>query len=647
MRDRRSIYLNTISIPEAVEKLKKVVNIGLKEEIISTENGLHRITSRAIYAKYSSPTFHSAAMDGICVRADQTFGAREGSPIKLKKGKDFLYVNTGDPLPPGFNAVIMIEYVQEIDEDHVSIEKSAYPYEHVRRIGEDIVATEMILPPNHMITPYDIGALLSAGIFEIFVKEKIRISIIPTGDEVLNFEKRMPPSKGEVIESNSMMLGAMAKKWGCIVKRVPPVKDNLEEISNAIRKELESNSHIVVVIAGSSAGNKDYSRRAMERFGEILVHGISAMPGKPSILGYSEKYNKLMVGAPGYPVSAVICFDKLVKPLVYHLFSYPVPEREKIKVVLTKRLPSKLGQREFVRVAISRVGDKYVANPMKRGASLITSLTNAHGIIEIPENIEGIKENTQIEAELIVNRALIENSLMCVGSHDNILDLLANELMKRQNPIKLSSSHVGSVGGLVTLNRGCCHFAGSHLYDPKSGDYNFPFIEKYIKKEVVVINLAIRHQGFIVRKNNPKNIRSVHDLLREDVVFINRQKGAGTRILFDDLLKKHGIPPEKIKGYNTEEYTHMGVGVNVLSGAADVGMGIFAAAKALGLDFIPVTRERYDLVILKEFLDDSKIQAIIDTIRDKSFKQKIKSLGGYEVSLTGLFMEKGMGLGKI
>ncbi len=287
-----------------------------------------------------------------------------------------------------------------------------------------------------------------------------------------------------------------------------------------------------------------------------------------------------MVGAPGYPVSSVICFDKLLKPIVHHLSSRLVKENPKIKVMLNKRLPSKLGITEFVRVAIARVGDIFVANPMKRGASQITTLVNAQGIVEVPEDVEGIKEGSYVDAELLVDIGLIENTLMCVGSHDNILDLIKNELMKRENPIRLTSSHVGSVGGLVAISRGSCHFAGSHLYDPESGDYNFPFIEKYIPdKEVVVVNLAIRHQGFMVKKGNPKNIHNIRHLLREDVVFVNRQRGSGTRILFDDLLKKNNISPDKIRGYNREEYTHMEVGVNVLSGTADVGMGIFAAAK--------------------------------------------------------------------
>ncbi len=643
MRDSRSIYLQTLPIKYALLRIKNRMRgkISLKEKKIESHRAWGRITSRPIFAKYSSPTYHSAAMDGICVRAEDTFMAREGHPLFLQKDKDFIFVNTGDPLPPSFNAVIMIEEVEEIDNNTVKIEKSAYPWQHVRKIGEDIVATELLIPQNHLLSPYDIGALLSAGIFEIHVKEKVKIAIIPTGDEVLDFLERPHPAPGQVIESNSSILTSLAPQWGCEVKRYPPVPDDMEKLTSAVEKALSSDIHILVLGAGSSAGSKDYSRRVLERFGEILVHGISAMPGKPSIMGVAQ--DKILIGAPGYPVSAVVCFEELIKPLVYWIQNLPCPDRDKVLVRLSRDIPSRLGQEELIRVSIGKIQNSYVASPLKRGASLITSLTKAQGIVRIPENIEGFSQGTEVAAELISPRFQIDRTLVCVGSHDNILDLLANELMGLEIPIHLSSTHVGSMGGLMAIKKKSCHFAGSHLYDPESGDYNFPFIKKYLPDiEVKVINLAIRHQGFMVAKGNPKNIKGIEDVVREDVVFINRQRGSGTRILFDDLLKRKGIPPQNIAGYDREEYTHMGVGVNVLSGSADVGMGIFAAAKALGLDFIPVCRERYDLIIPKELFGTSKIMRVMEILKAPSFKKKIEALGGYETHLTGETMSPGM-----
>ncbi len=643
MRDSRSIYLHTVPVPEALSRIKHAIagRISLGEELIESHRGYGRVTSRPVFARYSSPTYHSAAMDGICVRAEDTFMAREGHPLFLKKTKDFLFVNTGDPIPSGFNAVIMIEDVEEIDNETVKIEKSAYPWQHVRKIGEDIVATEMLIPQNHLLSAYDIGALLSAGIFEIYVKEKVKIAIIPTGDEVVDFLRRPIPGPGEVIESNSSILACMAPLWGCDLKRYPPVPDDMEMLCSVVKEALESEIHILILGAGSSAGTKDYSRRVMERFGEVLVHGISTMPGKPSILGVAG--GKILVGAPGYPVSAVVCFEELIRPLVYWIQNLPLPKRERVLVRLTRDIPSRLGQEELVRVCIGKVGKSYVASPLKRGASLITSLTRAQGIVRIPQNMEGIPQAQEVEAELICPRSQIDRILICVGSHDNILDLLANELMGLSEPIQLSSTHVGSMGGLMAIKKKSCHFAGSHLYDPESEDYNFPFLHKYIPDiKVEVINLAIRHQGLMVSKGNPKNIKGVEDLVREDITFINRQRGSGTRILFDDLIKKKGIGPSHIKGYEREEYTHMGVGVNVLSGSADVGMGIFAAARALNLDFIPICRERYDLIIPQEFSTIPKILKLKEILNSASFKKRIEGLGGYEIRFTGKKMVPGI-----
>ncbi len=644
---KRNVYLKTIPIEEAIGLVKQKLDRSkvLKKETIPTHMALGRITASPIYAKYSCPTFHSSAMDGVAVKAEKTFTAREGNPVFLKKGIDFIPVNTGEPLPSGFDAVIMIEEVQEVDQNTISIEKPAFPWQHVRRIGEDVVATELILPQNHKISPYDIGALLEGGIFELEVWEKPIVYIIPTGDEVLDFEDRPFPKPGQVIESNSQVLGSLARLWGCEVKRVPPVPDDEHKLTEALRDALASDAHIVVVGAGSSAGTKDFTKSVMEKLGEVLVHGVSMMPGKPSILGVSG--SKILVGAPGYPVSAVICFEQLLKPLISWICHIPIPKRYKLPIYLTRSVPSKLGQDEFLRVSIGKVGDKWIGTPLPRGAGMITTLTKAQGIVKIPYNSEGHPKDKMIEAELLVPFEDLESVITCIGSHDNTLDLLANELMGLETPFILASTHVGSIGGILALRDGMALMAGAHLFDPESEDFNFVFLKKYAPDiEVAVINLAVRQQGLIISKGNPKNITSIKDLTRKDVRFINRQKGAGTRILLDYLLKKENIDARDIEGYDHEEYTHMAVAVNVLTHTADCGMGIYAAAKSLDLDFIPIIKERYDLLIPKRFLDDPRIGSVLELLKSEDFKKKIEALGGYETYLTGMEMKPGVGLGK-
>jgi len=639
---QRNLYLRTVPLAEAVELLKSRLD---RETLVRTQTvpataAAGRITAKPTYAAASSPTAHCAAMDGIATLASLTFAAREGAPARLAPGKDFVHVNTGDALPKGYDAVVMIEDVVLTEDGSALVEVSVPPWRHVRRIGEDIVATELLLPERRRLTPFDIAALLAGGVYDVEVYEQVRIKVIPTGDEVLDPETRSAPGPGQVIESNSAMLAALAAEWGARVVRSAPVPDNPALLEAAVDEALASDAHIVVLGAGSSAGAKDYSRSVMERFGEVCVHGVSAMPGKPSILGVAR--GKLMVCAPGYPVSAMVCFEELVKPLAAWLCRCEPLQRPTAAAVMARDVPSKLGLEEFLRAAMGRVGERLVAVPLARGAGLISSLTKAQALVRIPANAEGVKKGELVTATLLCDPGELAATLIHVGSHDNILDLLASFLMRSGTPYRLASSHVGSMGGLAALADGSALFAGTHLFDPASGDYNFPFLDKYLADvPVAVINLAIRHQGLILAKGNPKKIGGVADLARAGIKFVNRQRGAGTRILFDWHLSRAGIEPGRVSGYDFEEFTHMAVAVNVQSGAADCGMGIYAAAKALGLDFIPVARERYDLAIPTAYLDDPRVRAMLAIIGDPAFKSKVEALGGYETALSGKRMRPG------
>lgn len=642
---KRNIYLNTVPVAEALrlamDALDRAALVG--RETVPSHLACGRVTSAPVYAVCSSPTFHSAAMDGYAVRAESTFLAREGRPVRLAKGSECVAVNTGHPLPEGMDGVLMIEKVVRESDEAIEIETPVFPMQHVRRIGEDIVATELLLPQNRLLSPYDVGGLLSAGIWEVEVWERLRMEFIPTGDEVLDFTLRPNPRAGQVIESNSQVFAGLAAAQGCHFTRVDPVPDNEEALTRAVRAAVDGPAHVVVVGAGSSAGSKDYSRSIIESLGRVLVHGIDVMPGKPSILGVVD--GKLVVGAPGYPVSAVVCFEELLIPLLSWLGRKTPPARPTVEVELSRKTPSKLGTEELVRLAIGRVGDKHVATPLGRGAGMLTTLIRAQGVTRIPIDSEGVEAGARVRAELLVPEAELDQTLVVVGSHDNILDVLGNELMGLARPVRVASSHVGSMGGLTALKNRSALMAGTHLFDEDSGDFNFPFFRKYLPGvEVSCVNLAIRHQGLIVAKGNPQNIRGVEDLARPDVRFINRQRGAGTRILLDYHLKRAGIDPRHVAGYEKEEFTHMAVAVNVLTGTASCGMGIFAAAAALGLDFVPLARERYDLAFLPE-LADWKTEVVLRLIRTMAFKDRIAALGGYETTLTGVVMEPGQGLG--
>jgi putative molybdopterin biosynthesis protein len=608
-------------------------------EEISTADSQGRVTAEPIFAKMSAPFYHSAAMDGIVVRAEATYGTTERHPKTLEIGRDAQWINTGQALPEGFDAVIMVEKVHQLNEGEVEIRSPAYPWQHIRKVGEDIVATQLLLPQNHQIRPYDMGSLISAGIFSLKVWKKPEVVIIPTGSELVHHQEIRDPDQlkeGQIIEYNSLILAGLVRECHGIPSIYDIVPDLEENIREALERAVDSDADLIIVNAGSSAGSKDYTANIIGEMGEVLVHGVAMMPGKPTILGVIK--GKPVIGNPGYAVSATLSFEEFIGPLLYSLQGYAAPKRRSIGVHPSRDISSKLGIEEFLRVNIGRVGDRTIATPLPRAAGSITTLTRAEGILRIPALSEGVTQNEEMEAELLVDEEEIFNTVVVIGSHDITIDVLADEIRRRGHNIRVSSGNVGSLGGLMALRKGTCHVAGSHLLDTKTGEYNVAYVKRYLKGiSVSIFHLVLRDQGLIVAKGNPKEIRGINDLTSDDVAFVNRQAGSGTRVLLDYKLEEMGVKPESIKGYGHEEFTHMAVAVDVLSGAADCGLGIFAAARALDLDFIPIEKEQYDLIIPSSILDNRHIQAILTTIASQSFRERVTALGGYDPSRSGQF----------
>jgi putative molybdopterin biosynthesis protein len=636
---KRNVYLQMKSLDEARRLVLDTFGRGVSPgaTIVPTAQAVGRILAGPVTARCSSPNFHAAAMDGIAVDAKATFGAHASRPMALRIGKDAFYVNTGNVLPEGVDAVIMIEQVQVLDDQTAQIEAPAFPWQHVRKMGEDIVATELLFARHHRVTPYCVGALLAAGRFEVEVLQRPKVVIIPTGSELVEWQsvslEQVKP--GQVIESNATMLAAMVEAAGGRCDRRATVGDDPEAIQDAVRRAADEPGVMAVLLTGgSSAGSEDFTRSAIAELGEVLVHGVTMMPGKPVIVG--DVLSTPVFGIPGYPVSAIVAFEQLVHPLIAHWLGQPAPQRELVPVTPTRKIASKLGVEEFVRVKIGRVGQRLVAAPLPRGAGQITSITEADGIIRIPASLEGIDTDNPVNAELLRPAQEVEHTIVVVGSHDNTLDLLADEIKIWDPRLTLSSSHVGSMGGLMAVKRGVCHVAGTHLLNESDGTYNVSYVQDHLTgMDIRLLHLVMRDQGLIVLPGNPKQIADMADLVREDVCMINRQAGSGTRILLDYRLKQQGIDPGKINGYHDEEYTHMAVAAAVLSGAADVGLGIQAAAKALGLDFIPVVTEQYDLIVPAEYFDSGPIVSLRRAIRSAAFQKRALALGGYHTERTG------------
>jgi len=635
---KRTIYLKKKRLAEAKEIVSSKMSnlIHLETETIPVVQALGRVIAEPVFAKISSPSYHCAAMDGIAVKAETTYGATEESPKSLLINKEAFFINTGNPVPQGMDAVIMIEDVHTLDSERVEIREAAYPWQHVRAIGEDVIATEMVFSENHKITPYDLGALLASGYKEVKVWKKPRVLIVPTGSELLEAEEmdlsELVLASG-IIESNSYILSGLIVEDGGEPFRHPIVEDDPQKIKGALLSNYEK-VDLILMIAGSSAGSEDFTRSIIEESGEVFVHGISMMPGKPTLIGRFK--DRPTIGIPGYPVSAIIAYEELVRPLLYQSLHLMKPERPTIKALPTRKIPSKLGTEEFLRVKLGKVGEKYFATPLPRGSGMITSLTKADGIIRIPPPSEGLNENEATEVELLKPIDEITNTVVMVGSHDLTLDILANLLGKYYPPMSLSSHPVGSLGGILAIRNGICHMAGTHLLDPETGEYNLPYIRTHLNGiHVKVIHLVQREQGLMVQRGNPKKIKGLEDLLRKEITFINRQKGSGTRILLDHTLKNFFLDSNRIRGYEKEEFTHMAVASTIASGVADAGLGILPAAKVMNLDFIPIAKERYDLVIPSIYFEDEKMKKVIEIIRSEEFKKMVFQMGGYDVSRTG------------
>lgn len=665
---RHTPYLEDLGLDEAVARWQQALIRAnaltfLVSETLPVAQCAGRVTAAPVWARISSPHYHAAAMDGYAVRAEDTAGATETAPRRLKVNEEAVYVDTGDPLPAWANAVIMIEDVQLIpspNDDAVSpgldpetpatpapagsieIMAATAPWRHVRAMGEDIVATELVLPANHRLRPQDLGAAAGCGHDRLAVRRQPRIAIIPTGTELVTPGDpgwTQDLKVGDIVEYNSIVLGAMAEEWGCAVSRLEPVPDDLERIRTAVLASLADHD-LVVVNAGSSAGSEDFTARVIAELGEVVVHGIAIRPGHPVILGVAQPGHggrgKPVVGIPGYPVSAALTFDLLVKPVVHQWLGLVPPQRPRVQAVLSRKVQSPMGEDEFLRVSVGQVGERLVATPLQRGAGVIMSLVRADGIVRIPRFSEGEHPGSLVTVELLKSPEQVRNTIVAIGSHDLTLDVLANQLQRDHPGLSMASSNVGSMGGLLALQRDEAHLVGSHLLDEATGEYNIRFIRELLPdRRVVLLRFVGRTQGLIVPKGNPRGIQRLEDLTRPDVQFINRQRGAGTRVLLDYKLQTLGIRRRQVQGYERQEFTHLAVAAAVKSGTADCGLGILAASRALDLGFVPLFHEQYDLVIPEEYYQSELLAPLLAIIRSEEFAATVEALGGYDLSGIG------------
>ncbi len=626
-------YLSNTQLSEALRQYQSFLEqrgLPYRTETVCVEASLGRMSARAVYARQSSPHYTACAMDGIALLAKRTFGATQTTPVLLKES-DFSRVDTGDPLPAGCDAVVMIEDCVEED-GGILLRASAAPWQHVRQIGEDLSAGDMILPSYLEIEPAMIGALLAGGVRTLEVLARPRVAIIPTGDEIVSRNDGL--REGEIPEFNSAVFCAMLQRWGAQGEVYPVVADDPTKIEDALQKGAEA-CDFVLLCAGTSAGRDDGTASAIRKLGEVCIHGIAIRPGKPAVLGAVG--GKPVVGVPGYPVSGIIVLEELVKPVIDRMLKRERESAESVCVKMGRKHVSSLKYREFVRATLGFDAEGSLsAVPIGAGAGVITSLTKADCILDVPQNCEGYEAGERAHVRLLKPIDRIARTVRIIGSHDPLIDEAADELRRADIRSYVSSAHVGSMGALLALGRGEGQLGGVHLLDEADGSYNVSYIEKYIPNGgVALIECVRRTQGLIVQKGNPLGIQTVDDLIKPGVRYANRQKGAGTRILFDYLLKQAGISAQQIEGYAREELTHTAVAAQIAAGSADCGLGIYSAARMYALDFIPVCEETYDLIASLTAMENPQVRAFLRVLASEAFLRRLDALGGYTYDKPG------------
>ena len=643
------VYLEDIPLEEARSRLETALaEAGLrgvlgKETIPLDQGAVGRVLADPIWAEISSPHYHASAMDGFAVSAESTYGALETAPVTLSFGEDSVYLDTGDPVPLWADAVIPIEHVEPLDDQGraavdprkpaaIRIRGAAKPWMNIRPMGEDMVATELVLPAGHQLRPVDLGAAAGCGHDRLIVSRKPSVAILPTGSELVN--PGDPVQEGEIIEYNSIVLAAQMRTWGAEATRFDNLPDDPDVLQQAVQ-QAAADHDLILVIAGSSAGSEDYTARIVEESGDLLVHGVAVRPGHPVIMGMIQGAGKTpLIGVPGYPVSAALTAEIFVEPLLAGWLGRRPETPQRMQAALTRKITSPAGDDDYVRVAVGYVEDRPLAAPLSRGSGVITSLVRADGLVVIPRGSQGLPAGAEVSVRLIRSREEIRRTIFAIGSHDITLDILAQYLAREDR--RLTSANVGSLAGIMALKRRETHLAGAHLLDPQSGEYNLPFLEKHLPGRALrVITLVGRTQGLIVPRGNPRRIRTLEDLAGGDLRFVNRQPGAGTRLLLDYRLGKLGLDPGEIQGYGHEEYTHLTAAAAVASGRADCTLGIEAAARALELEFIPLDTERYDLIIPRQYLEGDLLTPLLALLEDPAFRQAVASRPGYDISQMG------------
>lgn len=597
-----------------------------------------RILAEDLFSQRNVPHYNASAMDGFALSSASTAHAATSSPVFLRRG-EFARLNTGGVLPASFDAVAMLEDVSlSDDEEQLTVTKTLVAGENVRPVGEDVFRGQVIARAGERISPPLASLCATSGIPSVSVLPLPRTLFIPTGDEIIPVDEWLSmtdPPAGKVGESNSFIVQGYFSRWGFPVDIAPCLPDNPEVLSDFLLKNAEEYD-LLLVGAGSAKGEKDHTFSIFEKKGNPLFRWLLMKPGRPASAALLRR--AVAINLPGFPMSNAVILWSIVYPVLQLLQKGDFDESSAIQealgatgseeMSLLVSCSSSPGKEEWLRLKCVEIDGKKMAYPLPSGASALWSLAEIDAVSLLPlESAELPKGST---VSMWTTRHIPwKERILFQGSNDPALERLPSVVRKQGGDLLLRS--VGSLAGLAALSRRECHIAAAHLLHAETGEYNTPFIDDLFHDSETVVRKRVffREQGFITKKGNPKKISGVRDLDREDIVLVNRQRGAGTRVLLDALLEEAGIRPTSIRGYNSLSPTHFESANRVALGFVDVALGIKSVADALDLDFIPVAEEPYELVYLKEFGSLPGLKALLNALDDKEWRAAVLRMGGY------------------
>jgi putative molybdopterin biosynthesis protein len=627
----RKIFRSLITYQEAQDKLYSYINPKERNiEELDLWDTIGKVTAVSIFANHDVPPFDRCAMDGFAILAEDVYQASEQHPIKLKiidrikagqisnkqiSKSDAIEVATGTSLPVGANAVVMVEDTFEKDQ-FVYITNSVVPGENIQSAGSDIQLGELVIERGRLLQSTELSKLSALGISKVKIYKIPKIAIFSSGDEIIPFFEKLKP--GKIHDVNSTTIYTQLKQLGIESEFLGILTDEEYDMKKNLSKVVDKYD-VIIISGGTSAGVGDILYKIIDEIGKpgIIAHGLKVKPGKPTIIGIINK--TCIFGLPGYPTSALSIFLLLIKPFLMEKIGLPQILQQNVKGILTTTISSELGRHEFKAVRIIKWGEKILIFPNKGSSATITLLTEAHGILEINESVTKLPKGKEVEISMIVSYNSLPN-LQFIVSHDIALEKII-DIFNEEHDLRTHTLVTGSTGGLLALKNKECHIATAHLLD----------YSNYIKDKFICFEGYKRIQGLIVKNGNPLNIKSIHDLTRKDVKFINRNHGSGTRILIDKLLKDNSLNPEDIMGFNYEASSHSVVASAIKENRADVGLAIQSIIDT-ELEFIPLITEDYDFFILQENIKNPNIILFQQFLKSSITKNVINKFLGYQVS---------------